>query len=66
MAEAKPDATVEVVRAPLFAGLAHGFLGRRGGVSLGDVAGLNVGLGSGDAGTALGRRWRLVRSRARY
>lgn len=29
-------------------GVPHGFLGRKGGVSTGDVAGLNVGLGSGD------------------
>lgn len=39
---------VEVTRAPLLESLAHGFLGRRGGVSEGAVAGLNVGLGSGD------------------
>ena len=41
--------SVEVIRAPSLAGVAHGFLGRRGGVSSGDVAGLNCGLGSGDA-----------------
>lgn len=39
---------VEAVRAPVLAGVVHGFLGRTGGVSRGDVAGLNVGLGSGD------------------
>ncbi|HKR92633.1 peptidoglycan editing factor PgeF [Novosphingobium sp.] len=39
---------VEVNRASVLDGLAHGFLGRIGGVSTGDVAGLNVGLGSGD------------------
>ncbi len=39
---------VEVVRAPALAGVRHGFLGRRGGVSTGIVAGLNVGLGSAD------------------
>ncbi|MDE8653735.1 peptidoglycan editing factor PgeF [Novosphingobium album (ex Liu et al. 2023)] len=39
---------VEVIAAPSLAGLPHGFLGRRGGVSRGDVAGLNVGHGSGD------------------
>ncbi|GGN43323.1 laccase domain protein [Novosphingobium indicum] len=39
---------VEVNRAACLEGLPHGFLGRRGGVSRGDVAGLNVGLGSGD------------------
>jgi polyphenol oxidase len=40
--------TPEVIRAPVLAGVAHGFLGRRGGVSRGLVAGLNCGLGSGD------------------
>lgn len=39
---------VEVNRAAVLEGLPHGFLGRRGGVSAGDVAGLNVGPGSGD------------------
>jgi len=39
---------VEVVRSPLLKGMRHGFLGRQGGVSTGLVAGLNVGLGSGD------------------
>ena len=40
--------SVEVIRASAFAALAHGFLGRRGGVSTGEVAGLNVGYGSKD------------------
>jgi YfiH family protein len=40
--------TVEVIRTPALAGVAHGFLGRRGGVSTGVHAGLNVGLGSDD------------------
>ncbi|MET0251438.1 MAG: peptidoglycan editing factor PgeF [Novosphingobium sp.] len=40
--------SVEVLRSPLLAGTAHGFLGRRGGVSTGIHAGLNVGLGSDD------------------
>ena len=40
--------SVDVIRSPLFAGIAHGFLGRLGGVSQGVVAGLNVGMGSGD------------------
>jgi YfiH family protein len=44
---------VEVVRAEGLAGLPHGFLGRRGGVSHGTVAGLNVGLGAGDDGEAV-------------
>ena len=39
---------VEVLRAGVLDGVPHGFLGRRGGVSAGAVAGLNVGLGSGD------------------
>lgn len=41
-------AAVEVIRAAALDGVAHGFLGRRGGVSTGVVAGLNVGLGSAD------------------
>lgn len=39
---------VEVVRAASLAGVPHGFLGRRGGVSAGELEGLNVGYGSGD------------------
>lgn len=39
---------VEVIRARALDGIAHGFLGRLGGVSSGVVAGLNVGLGSAD------------------
>lgn len=39
---------VEVIRARVLAGVPHGFLGRRGGASTGDYAGLNVGLGSDD------------------
>lgn len=44
---------VEVIRAGVLAGLPHGFLGRRGGVSQGLVAGLNVGLGAGDDDAAV-------------
>lgn len=44
---------MEVVRAKALAGVPHGFLGRAGGVSTGIVAGLNVGLGSGDDGDAV-------------
>ena len=44
---------VEVIRAPVLAGAQHGFLGRRGGVSTGFVAGLNVGLGAGDNAAAV-------------
>ncbi|MBA2934892.1 peptidoglycan editing factor PgeF [Sphingomonas sp. CGMCC 1.13654] len=40
--------TVEVIRADALADVPHGFLGRRGGVSTGIHAGLNVGLGSDD------------------
>lgn len=39
---------VEVIRAGVLEGVSHGFLGRRGGVSTGTVAGLNTGPGSGD------------------
>lgn len=39
--------TVEVVRASSLS-VPHGFLGRRGGISTGEMAGLNVGPGSGD------------------
>ena len=37
-----------MIRAGCLAGTAHGFLGRRGGVSAGILAGLNVGTGSSD------------------
>ena len=40
--------TIDVARSRLLEGVPHGFLGRRGGVSEGICAGLNVGLGSGD------------------
>ena len=40
--------SVEVIRAAMLDDVPHGFLGRRGGVSQGICAGLNVGLGSGD------------------
>jgi YfiH family protein len=39
---------VEVIRAETLAGIPHGFLGRRGGMSQGLVSGLNVGHGAGD------------------
>lgn len=39
---------VEVIRAGCLAGVPHGFLGRRGGVSTGILEGLNVGTGSRD------------------
>ena len=47
------DEPVDVARARVLSGTPHGFLGRRGGVSTGLVAGLNVGLGAGDDGTAV-------------
>ena len=40
--------SVEAIRAAMLGDLPHGFLGRRGGVSEGVCAGLNVGLGSSD------------------
>jgi polyphenol oxidase len=42
------DAVIDVVTAPKL-GVRHGFVGRRGGVSTGIFASLNVGLGSSDA-----------------
>lgn len=51
---------VEVNRATVLAGIPHGFLGRRGGVSTGLVAGLNVGLGAGDEDQAVQRNRALA------
>lgn len=45
--------SVEVNRVAVLEGLPHGFLGRRGGVSQGVCAGLNVGLGSDDDRAAI-------------
>ena len=45
--------TVDIIRAGSLEGAAHGFLGRRGGVSTGVVAGLNVGSGSDDDPAAI-------------
>ena len=45
--------TVEVIRAAALGSVAHGFLGRRGGVSAGMHGGLNVGLGSEDDAAAV-------------
>ncbi|MEA3039464.1 MAG: purine-nucleoside/S-methyl-5-thioadenosine phosphorylase / adenosine deaminase [Sphingomonadales bacterium] len=44
----EPGMSVEALRAAALAGVRHGFLGRRGGVSEGICSGLNVGWGSGD------------------
>jgi YfiH family protein len=52
--------TVEVIRAACLDGIAHGFLGRRGGVSTGDLAGLNVGYGSNDERSAIDENRRLA------
>ena len=52
--------TVEVITAPLLTGVSHGFLGRRGGVSGGLVAGLNCGIGSGDDAVAVAQNRRLA------
>jgi YfiH family protein len=45
--------SVEIIRADALAGVPHGFLGRRGGVSTGELAGLNVGYGSNDDSGAI-------------
>lgn len=45
--------SIEPFRAAALAGVRHGFLGRRGGVSQGVCAGLNVGHGSGDDAAAI-------------
>jgi polyphenol oxidase len=51
---------VEVIRALSLGGLAHGFLGRPGGVSTGALAGLNVGYGSKDDRAAIDENRRLA------
>lgn len=51
---------VEVNRARALGGVAHGFLGRRGGVSRGLYAGLNVGLGSDDDSATIAENRRLA------
>lgn len=45
--------TVDILRAAALSGVPHGFLGRRGGVSQGVCAGLNIGLGSDDDRAAI-------------
>ena len=52
--------SVDVIRARALTGIAHGFLGRRGGVSTGIVAGLNCGLGSDDDPTTIADNRRLA------
>lgn len=46
-------AAPQPIRARALEGVPHGFLGRQGGVSVGLMAGLNVGLGSGDDRAAI-------------
>lgn len=52
--------SVESLRARALEGVRHGFLGRRGGVSGGVCAGLNVGLGSNDEREAIRKNRRLA------
>ncbi|MES2135545.1 MAG: peptidoglycan editing factor PgeF [Pseudomonadota bacterium] len=52
--------SVEVIRAVSLGQLPHGFLGRRGGVSVGELAGLNVGYGSNDDREAVAGNRRLA------
>jgi YfiH family protein len=53
LADSRSLEEVEVIRSGVLAGIPHGFLGRRGGISQGVAAGLNVGLGADDAGEAV-------------
>jgi hypothetical protein len=52
--------TVEVNRAVGLEQFPHGFLGRRGGISVGECAGLNVGYGSNDDREAIAGNRRLA------
>lgn len=52
--------TVERFQSPILEDLPHGFLGRRGGVSGGELAGLNVGFGSNDERAAIEKNRRLA------
>ena len=52
--------SAEVFRSRRLGGVAHGFLGRRGGVSTGVCVGLNVGLGSGDDRQAIHANRRIA------
>jgi YfiH family protein len=53
MGDPPPREEVEVLSADVLEGVPHGFLGRRGGISTGVHAGLNVGLGSADERAAV-------------
>jgi polyphenol oxidase len=52
--------SVAVIRATCLGETPHGFLGRRGGVSTGELAGLNVGYGSSDERSAIDENRRLA------
>ncbi|WP_430386873.1 peptidoglycan editing factor PgeF [Blastomonas fulva] len=52
--------SVPLLTSPALGAIAHGFTGRRGGVSTGLVAGLNVGLGSDDDPAAVAQNRRLA------
>jgi YfiH family protein len=52
--------SVEVFRSAQLAAVPHGFLGRRGGVSIGEMSGLNVGYGSSDDPEAIARNRALA------
>lgn len=58
--------TVEVITTRALEGMPHGFLGRRGGVSIGLHAGLNVGLGSDDDRKAILENRRLAVEAVRF
>ncbi|MFZ2995598.1 peptidoglycan editing factor PgeF [Sphingobium sp.] len=52
---------IELLTSPVLGGIPHGFAGRRGGVSQGIYAGLNVGIGSDDDPTAVAANRNLAR-----
>ena len=52
--------SVEVIRAISLGQFPHGFLGRRGGMSVGECAGLNVGFGSNDDPEAIAGNRRVA------
>ena len=52
--------SVDLIRASSLGSLPHGFLGRRGGVSKGELEGLNVGYGSSDDRAAIDENRRLA------
>lgn len=52
--------SIEVIRAVSLGSLPHGFLGRRGGISIGQCEGLNVGYGSSDDPEAIAGNRRLA------